>query len=468
MKTIFNPYLPSYEYIPDGEPRVFDDRLYIYGSHDRFGGDGYCLNDYVCWSAPLADLSAWRFEGTIYKKSQHPGGAAALYAPDAVRGADGRYYLYYSAKDSYKISVAICDTPAGKYEYLGDVHAEDGHACGTLPGEWMEFDPAVLVDTDGRVWLYSGTGGKAEGPEKNQHPAVGAFVRELAPDMLTAKSEGKIIMPREKHGLRKPAFFEGSSIRKIGELYYFVYAATDLSGLHYCTSSRPDRDFVYRGRIHSTSDFGLQGYGLSNPLYPVGNSHGGLACLNGQWFIFDHRMTNRTLFSRQGVAEPVEIQADGTIQQVEATSCGLSGGTMQAAGTIPAYAACILMSQKLLGIMQNPAAIPYITQDGGDRESGPTQYVSNIRNGSIVGFRYFVDGSGVGKITVKVRGKAEGVIRIHTDLNKPPLTAVQVHSVQNGVWFDAGASISIAVKNFSLYFVYAGKGMLQMQEFSLI
>ena len=56
MKMIFNPYLPSYEYIPDGEPRVFDDRLYIYGSHDRFGGDGYCLNDYVCWSAPLADL----------------------------------------------------------------------------------------------------------------------------------------------------------------------------------------------------------------------------------------------------------------------------------------------------------------------------------------------------------------------------------------------------------------------------
>lgn len=282
MKTIFNPYLPSYEYVPDGEPHVFGDRLYIYGSHDCFGGDGYCLNDYVCWSAPLTDLSAWRFDGTIYRKSQHPGGAAALYAPDAVQGMDGRYYLYYSAKDSYKISVAVCDTPAGQYEYLGDVHAEDGYACGTRPGEWMEFDPAVLVDTDGRVWLYSGTGGKAEGPEKNQHPAVGAFVRELAPDMLTAKGKAKIIMPRKKHGLSKPAFFEGSSIRKIGSLYYFVYAATDLSGLHYCTSSHPDRDFVYRGRVHSTSDFGLQGHGLSNPLYPVGNSHGGLAFLNGQ------------------------------------------------------------------------------------------------------------------------------------------------------------------------------------------
>lgn len=179
-------------------------------------------------------------------------------------------------------------------------------------------------------------------------------------------------------------------------------------------------------------------------------------------------MTNRTLFSRQGVAEPVTIGADGSIRQAEATSCGLSGGTMPAKGVIPAYAACILMSRKLLGIMQNPAAIPYITQDGGDRESGPTQYVSNIRNGSIVGFRYFADGNGVGKIAVKVRGKAEGVIRIHADLNKSPLTAVQIHSVHNGVWFDIEAPISIVAKNFSLYFVYAGKGMLQMQEFNLI
>ena len=61
-KQVFNPYLPSYEYIPDGEPRVFDGRLYIYGSHDRFNGAVYCANDYVCWSAPEDDLSDWRYE----------------------------------------------------------------------------------------------------------------------------------------------------------------------------------------------------------------------------------------------------------------------------------------------------------------------------------------------------------------------------------------------------------------------
>ena len=57
---VFNPVLPSWEYVPDVEPRVFGDRLYLYGSHDRFGGQEFCMNDYVGWSAPLDDLSAWR------------------------------------------------------------------------------------------------------------------------------------------------------------------------------------------------------------------------------------------------------------------------------------------------------------------------------------------------------------------------------------------------------------------------
>ena len=88
MKQVFNPYLPSYEYIPDGEPHIFENRLYIYGSHDRFGGEDYCVNDYVCWSAPVEDLSDWRFEGVIYRKAQHPYlvGRNILFAPDVARG----------------------------------------------------------------------------------------------------------------------------------------------------------------------------------------------------------------------------------------------------------------------------------------------------------------------------------------------------------------------------------------------
>lgn len=97
-RQAMNPYLPLYEYVPDGEPRVFGDRLYLYGSHDNAGGTQFCEGDYVVWSAPLDDLSDWRYEGVSYPRdTDNPddqGGQLA--APDCVQGPDGRYYLYYN------------------------------------------------------------------------------------------------------------------------------------------------------------------------------------------------------------------------------------------------------------------------------------------------------------------------------------------------------------------------------------
>ena len=70
MKRIINPYLPLYEYVPDCEPHVFGDRVYIYGSHDsRSDAYGYCGKDHVTWSAPLDDLTDWRFENTLIDTS---------------------------------------------------------------------------------------------------------------------------------------------------------------------------------------------------------------------------------------------------------------------------------------------------------------------------------------------------------------------------------------------------------------
>lgn len=97
-KQAFNPYLPSWEYIPDGEPYVFGDRVYVYGSHDFYNGHVFCLGDYVCWSAPVDNLADWRYEGVIYPKTEDPlnrDGKMCLYAPDVTVGPDGRYYLYY-------------------------------------------------------------------------------------------------------------------------------------------------------------------------------------------------------------------------------------------------------------------------------------------------------------------------------------------------------------------------------------
>ena len=127
-KQAFNPYLPSWEYIPDGEPYVFNGRVYVYGSHDFYNGYVFCMGDYVCWSAPVDDLGNWRYEGIIYKKTQdpeNPDGTMCLYAPDVTVGPDGRYYLFYVLDKLPVVSVAVCDTPAGKYEFLGYVRYPD-------------------------------------------------------------------------------------------------------------------------------------------------------------------------------------------------------------------------------------------------------------------------------------------------------------------------------------------------------
>ena len=155
MKQVFNPYLPAGEYIPDGEPHVFGNRVYVYGSHDRFNAAIFCVNDYVCYSAPVDDLSAWRYEGVIYKKKQDPLnklGIRLLFAPDVVQGVDGRYYLYYAYDFLGRMGVAVSDKPQGPYEYYGHVRYADGREWGrgpAAPGMSSRSTPA-------RWWMTTG------------------------------------------------------------------------------------------------------------------------------------------------------------------------------------------------------------------------------------------------------------------------------------------------------------------------
>lgn len=439
---IFNPYLPSCEYIPDGEPRVFEDRLYIYGSHDKFNGSTYCENDYVCWSAPLSDLSDFRYEGIIYKKSSHPYKTkrGELFAPDVVRGVDGRYYLYYSMAHSSVISVAVSDTPSGEYTYLSDVQFKDGRLLGNRTGDYYQFDPAVLVDDDNRIYMYSGFNPDKEADE-NGIIYAGCHVCELESDMYTVKVKPKLIINKHDYKEYDAQYFEAPSIRKINSIYYLVYSVR-CGGLHYCYSKYPDRGYVYGGRIHSTSDVGIDSFTVEKPAYPVGNTHGGIAFINGSYYIFDHRLTNNSSYCRQGVAEKIIIEKNGHIKQKEATSCGLNNAPLDGSGTYPSYIACNLIDrnvhkdkneikEKRMCITQDAQDWDFELEklyDGNNKEGyerntidikkqRPVQYIHNVHNDCTVGFKYF-NIKNIKSITLKVKGSAKGKIIITSKIDK--------------------------------------------------
>lgn len=412
-----NPYLPSWEYVPDGEPHVFGKRVYVYGSHDRFAGYAFCQNDYVCWSAPVDDLTDWQYEGIIYTRAEaahNEDGRQCLYAPDVTCGPDGRYYLYYALNETSAISVAVCDTPAGKYTYYGDVHYPDGTTLGARPGDEQQFDPGAQ----------------------------------------TAKGTGF-----EGH-----AFFEASSIRKVGDTYCFIYSSELSHELCYAVSDSPCRGFVYGGTLVDNADLGL----CDTARYFTGNNHGSIEQINGRWYVFYHRHTNSSMFCRQGMVEPIEILPDGRIPQVEITTSGPNGAPLPAVELreLPAYAACNLYMtqppQVNVEAGQNP--FPYITQDGADvmpeSESKPEAYICNLTPGTVVGFKY-LNFQNVTKVSVKTRGMCYyGGFDVLLTADGEPIGTVSAARGNEWTWQTTELAIPDGIS--AIYFRMKGYGTLSL------
>ena len=474
----FSQFLPSYEYIPDGEPHVFGERLYLYGSHDRFGGGKFCMNDYVLWSAPLSDLSVWRYEGEIYRRTQDPAnknGELALWAPDVAQGPDGRYYLFYCLADYPQIGVAVCDKPNGPFEYLGCVHDREGRVLGQRENDTLPFDPAVLVD-DGRVWLYAGNGPSIA--VQDQKAKKASVYMELEADMLTLKSEPTPLIPTTHTsagtGFVGHEFFEASSIRKFGGLYYFIYSSVSCHELCYALSRAPEGPFTYGGTLVSNGDIRQEdNVRVSINMNPsplvrnyIGNNHGSLVEVNGKYYIFFHRQTNRNMFSRQACAEEIQMTSDGHFLQAELTSCGLNGGPLEGKGRYEARIACHLQSNAgaLFGVhpMVQNETHPAFTQDGYDREDTSNQHIENMRDGAIAGFRYF-DFKGAKKLTVTTRGKGSGWLIVRN--GNPGEIIAEIAVKPASVWTSFTAGLRVEDGISSLYFTYSGTMSIDFLDF---
>ncbi len=411
-----NPYMPLWEHVPDGEPRVFEyrgeKRVYVYGSHDTERTQ-YCGKDYVVWSAPVGDLTDWKCHGVCYRAMDD----SILYAPDVVQKGD-RFYLYAAERKGSEIRVASSEKPWGPFE--NPVKTELG------------FDPGVLVDDDGRVYAYWGF--------------CASFCAELNEDMATLKPGTLREHPlthcnapwaREDGHSGEDYFFEASSPRKIFGKYVYIYSKRmeeevpelgvyePCNGfLSYKWSDSPLEGFRGGGDISFNGGEILPGEnGRGTMTFRWGNNHGSVMEINGQWYVFYHRQTGTDEYARQAMLEPIDAAQgrDGSVflgkidyrggepvssGPVEMTSQGAWVNGLDARQWISAGYACHLHGGKI------PAWIAPVYEERED-VSAP---VRNISDGTAVGFRYLQFGNNAPwQVTVRMKAAAPVSVRVRLD-----------------------------------------------------
>ena len=324
LSTPGNPYMPLWDHIPDGEPYVFEDpdqpgkkRVYVYGSHDNLITE-YCGRDQVVWSASVDSLNNWRYDGVILVVDKNRDGepfdsvgtADVLYAPDVtlVTDANGKktYYLFPNDQTGGRNGlIAKSDRPDGPFEVCNWSKDNPNLVDGVL-----QFDPAVFVDDDGRVYGYWGFERSYAAEFDPQTMATVKPGTKIVEDMISGRNQAGIF-----------SFFEASSIRKIKDKYVFIYSRFTKDGefglptsnytLAYCYSDNPLGPWTYGGTIIDgrAREKDERGNVIASAT-PDGNTHGSICEINGQWYVFYHRQTGTNEYARQAMVAPIDVKVE--------------------------------------------------------------------------------------------------------------------------------------------------------------
>lgn len=435
-----NPYLPLWEHLPDGEPRVFEDpdhpgkyRAYIIGSHDlRF--NSYCGADIRMWSAPVEDLSSWRDEGPIFTY-QTGGKWDVMYAPDLVevRRKDGKkeYYLYpHSRGRNREAMVAKGDRPDGPFTPIN--LTADGTK--TLPGSIMGFDPSVYIEyvTDPndpdyeigfRAYGYWGFQ-RSLAAQLDQNtmysvrPGTDVIPYFMPAGRRNGSTRDSISYPHIYPGedLKAFNFFEASSIRKIGNKYVTIYSGYSgreyglgmtNSTLRYAYGDSPLGPWKSGGVLVDSRAPVLNQDGTRlQTTNAAHNTHGSIEQINGQWYVFYHRPPRGFGNARQSVVAPIHVEWD--------EKPVAEGGRVSIKGYNPYAKDSIWTAKDAQGYEYKGAEVtsegfhifgldPYryysagfacylsdvsLQQDSWDIWDNHAS-ITNVKNGHIIGYKYF-------------------------------------------------------------------------------
>lgn len=441
-----NPYLPLWEHLPDGEPRVFEDpdhpgkyRAYIIGSHD-VTYTAYCGNDIRMWSAPVEDLSQWRDEGAIF--SHYVDGKwDTMYAPDLVEVKDPKtgkktYWLYPHSRGWRRVAM-VCkgDRPDGPFTPVN--LTPDGRAC--VDGSLIDFDPSVFIenitdkkdpdyDKGFRAYVFYGfQHSTACELDQNTMYSKRPGTELIDPFIPASSRDGKLL---DKEGSEYKAlykgqnpldfnFFEASSIRQVGNKYVMVFSgysgqeygvgATN-SALRYAFGDSPLGPWRSGGVLVDSRGVVLNEDGSKLITTNAGhNTHGSLQEINGQWYVFYHRPPRGFGNARQPMVAPVKITwdkkpvAQGGVVKITGYDPYTKDNEWTAkAGNGDAYTGAEVTSEgfQIFGLppyayysagiacyMYGPNSNNWM-QDNHDVWNNSMD-LAGIQNGGIVGFKYF-------------------------------------------------------------------------------
>ena len=288
-----NTPLVSEIFTADPSAHIFNNRIYIYASHDiesggieDDSGNHFNMIDYQVLSMNL-DGSDVRVHPVVLSVDDVPWAKSKFWAPDAAY-KDGTYYLYYPAKDAdniFRLGVATSDKPEGPFTPQPEPMKDS-----------YSIDPAVFVDDDGSAYIYYGGiwGGQLQRWENGsydengslkdmgipENPAILPRIAKLSDDMLEFAEEVKQIEILDKDGnpiLTKDLdrrFFEAPWIHKHKGTYYLSYSTGDTHLLAYATGDNPYGPFTYQGVLNEP----VQGWTNHHSTLKVGD----------QWFLFYH------------------------------------------------------------------------------------------------------------------------------------------------------------------------------------
>lgn len=316
----FHKPLITHMFTADPSAHVFNEKLYIYPSHDTGddtppdnNGSQYNMVDYHVFSMDSI-TSTPKDHGRVLHVDDVPWAAKQMWAPDAAF-INNRYVLYFPAKDSdgiFRIGAAVSTDPEGPFT----------PEPSPIPGSFS-MDPAVFVDDDGTAWMLFGGlwGGQLEkwqtgtwdpdGKEPGfSDPALGPYIAKLSADGLTFDGEaapvtlldsaGKPVKAGDKH----KRFFEAAWMHKHNGTYYLSWSTGDTHKIVYATGNNPAGPFTFRGIV----------------LLPVTGwtTHHSIVEYQEKWYLFYHDCTLSEGIDHKRNIKMSELvhNPDGTIETI--------------------------------------------------------------------------------------------------------------------------------------------------------